>query len=176
MQVTDLPRVQQIESSSFPTPWPLEGYRHELLKNDRAHYVVLTCEGSAGEEQIVGYAGHWLIADEVHISTIAVEPQRRGRGLGALLLLQMVSHGFVQGASLVTLEVRSRNEVAQTLYRDHGFAEVGLRRGYYKDTGEDAILMSLSLQGQETQQRLAAWQARLWARLQREADKQPPCV
>jgi ribosomal-protein-alanine N-acetyltransferase len=176
MQLADLPRVQQIESSSFPTPWPLAGYRHELLNNERAYYVVLTCAERTGEERIVGYAGHWLIADEVHISTIAVEPRLRGHGLGALLLLQMVAHGFAQGASLVTLEVRSHNAAAQALYRSHRFAVVGLRRGYYKDTGEDAILMTLSLEDEDIQAWLTSWQAQLWARLEREAGTVSPCI
>ena len=93
----------------------------------------------------MGYAGYWLIADEVHISTIAVDPQRRGSGLGELLLLNLLYLAFEHDAALVTLEVRENNYSAQALYHKYRFEIVGRRRGYYRDTGEDAILMTVML-------------------------------
>ncbi|MDX1686998.1 MAG: ribosomal protein S18-alanine N-acetyltransferase [Candidatus Promineifilaceae bacterium] len=169
MRLGDLEAVMAIESSSFPTPWPAEGYRRELTANERAYYYVLTGE-TGGERSIVGFAGHWLVAGEAHVSIIAVEPAWRGRGLGELLLLNLLLVAVEQGATLATLEVRCRNQVAQGLYHKYGFEVVGRRKGYYKDTGEDAILMTLPLDQETTRQRL--WRRRdlLWQRLQSHTD------
>lgn len=169
MQTTDVKAVMYIEADSFPTSWSAAGYLHELTANQQAHYVVLEAEGddgSAAEAELIGYAGHWLVAGEAHISTIAVAPSWRGRGLGALLLLWMIYHAIDHDASVVSLEVREHNSVAQELYTDYGFHTVGRRRGYYRDTGEDALLMDLDLTQPAIREALEAKRQALWIRLQ----------
>lgn len=166
MQPADLDAVLAIEADSFPTTWRRAGYEHEIVQNERAAYWVLSWAIAEQPEQIIGYAGYWLVADEAHISIIAVAPAWRGRGLGELLLLQLLSHAVAAGAGLATLEVRESNAVAQALYRKYDFAIVGRRHGYYKDTGEDALLMTVSWEENRYRERLQRAQARLWQRLQ----------
>ena len=168
MQLDDVDRVAAIERRSFPTPWPARGYRHELANNKHAFYVVLARLDEHGEEHILGYAGQWIVADEAHVSTIAVDPDWRGRGLGALLLHQMVHHALTHDAAVVSLEVRESNEPAHALYARFGFRQVGRRRRYYRDTGEDALLMDLDLSGEDARQRLDALRRALWRRLEGE--------
>lgn len=91
--------------------------------------------------RIVGYAGLWLMVDEAHITTIAVHPTYRGEGIGELLLLRMIDTAEEIGARWLTLEVRKSNAVAQSLYRKYTFKEMGVRRRYYSDDGEDALIM-----------------------------------
>lgn len=155
-----------IEGQSFPTPWDELGYRHELTQNDRASYYILGRLTNEGTETVIGYAGQWLIAGEAHISIIAVDPEWRHRGLGELLLLQMLVDAVAKGAVVAHLEVRRSNDAARALYRKYDFAEVGERPGYYKDTGDDAILMTADLSGPDYRQQLHRWQSHLWARLQ----------
>ncbi|MBK9050627.1 MAG: ribosomal protein S18-alanine N-acetyltransferase [Chloroflexi bacterium] len=162
MQLADIEPVLTIELASFPTAWTASGYAHELAENQIAHYVTLSHE-TAG---IVGYAGYWLLADEVHISIITVDPGWRGRGLGELLLLEILFSAYSHPAQLATLEVRRSNEVAQALYRKYGFEQVGLRPRYYQDTGEDACIMTIEPLDDAYRQRLeGAWQT-LSARLE----------
>lgn len=91
--------------------------------------------------RIVGYCGLWLMVDEAHITTIAVHPKYRGLGLGELLLVQMTDTARSIGARWLTLEVRKSNRLAQDLYRKYTFKEMGVRRRYYSDDGEDALVM-----------------------------------
>jgi ribosomal-protein-alanine N-acetyltransferase len=90
---------------------------------------------------IVGYAGLWLMTDEAHITTIAVDPDFQGNGLGELLLVALIDRAKQIGARWLTLEVRVTNEVAQRLYEKYTFKEMGIRRRYYSDNGEDALVM-----------------------------------
>jgi len=136
MREEDIPRVVQIERASFPTPWPPEAYRREIRENRSACYLVARC----GEE-IVGYAGMWVILEEAHITTIAVDPQWRGQKIGERLLVALIDAARERGAKWVTLEVRKSNHIAQRLYRKYGFREVHVRKGYYTDNGEDALIM-----------------------------------
>jgi ribosomal-protein-alanine N-acetyltransferase len=100
---------------------------------------------TSGAETLLGYAGYWILADEIHISTIAVDPALRRQGLGQLLLLNILFLGYDHQASLVTLEVRETNTSARKLYKKYRFMEVGLRKRYYRDTGGNAILMTVML-------------------------------
>lgn len=142
MRPDDLDRVMEIEEQSFPTPWPASAYRYEIEHNTAATYVVLENSEPAGQASIFGYAGFWRIVDEAHISTIAVDPRHRGRGLGKLLLLLVIRQAELEGADCVTLEVRRSNLVAQALYRRCGFRRTGIRVGYYSDTREDAFILT----------------------------------
>jgi len=90
---------------------------------------------------IVGFAGLWLMVDEAHVTTIALHPDYRGRGLGELLLVALIDISYDIGAKWVTLEVRVSNYTAQNLYRKYGFREAGLRHRYYSDNQEDALIM-----------------------------------
>lgn len=142
MTVVDIPAVLVIDGLSFPSAATETLFRNELIDNSLAHYQVLVREDGAGAT-LVGYAGFWDIANEIHISTIAVHPEERGRGRGEWLLLNLLLEAGRRSPLLVTLEVRRSNVVAQALYRKYRFEEVGLRRRYYRDTGEDAILMTV---------------------------------
>lgn len=164
MRLDDLDAVTAIEARSFPTAWPAAGYRRELTANERAHYFALTRE-AAGQRSLVGYSGHWLVAGEAHVSIIAVDPDWRCRGLGELLLLNLLFVALGQGATLAMLEVRCQNSVAQALYHKYHFEVVGRRPGYYKDTGEDAILMTLLLDREANRHHLERRRRRLWQHL-----------
>jgi ribosomal-protein-alanine N-acetyltransferase len=132
----DIPAVLGIEERSFPSPWPRDAYHHELDHNPNAIYVVAR-EG----EEIVGYAGMWVVMDEAHITTIAVDPVMRGLGIGERLLVALIDQAVERRARFVQLEVRRGNGIAQNLYRKYGFRDVGIRRHYYSDNGEDALVM-----------------------------------
>ena len=95
MRLEDLDAVMAIEGNSFPTPWPRSGYEHELTRNEHAHYQVLL----GPDEQIIGYAGQWLVAGEGHISIMAVDPAWRGHGLGEMLLSALIQQAQEAGAS-----------------------------------------------------------------------------
>jgi len=137
MKLADIDQVFMIEVASYAHPWPMSYFIDEITKNSYARYIVAEIGG-----QIVGYCGMWLMAGEAHISTIAVRPEWRRRGIGELLLVAMLEQAVELGADLATLEVRVSNIAAQSLYQKYGFAKVGLRPHYYSDRGEDALVMS----------------------------------
>lgn len=136
MTLDDIDAVQEVERASFPVPWPANAFRHELTQNKNAHYVVAK-EG----DHIVGYAGLWLSLDEAHITTFAVLPDYRRRKIGERMLLSLFERAEKLGAEWLTLEVRASNLPAQRLYEKYGFRPAGVRRRYYSDNNEDAIIM-----------------------------------
>lgn len=140
MKKMHLEGVLEIERSSFPTPWSREAYAHEIAGNDFACYLVALFDG-----KVVGYCGMWIILDEAHVTTIAVHPVYRGRGLGNSLLHRMIFEAKRRGCLKMTLEVRPSNHTALKLYAKTGFISHGKRPGYYTDTGEDAIIMWMDL-------------------------------
>ncbi|HBX68787.1 MAG TPA: ribosomal-protein-alanine N-acetyltransferase [Chloroflexi bacterium] len=144
MRVDDLPQVQAIDEISFSNPWPKNAYRFELLENLNGYCWVAEADG-----HIVGVIVCWLILDEMHIATIAVHPDHRGQGIGKKMVSTALVALIYHGALLATLEVRAGNIVAQNLYRYFGFEQVGLRKRYYKDTGEDALLMTVEPLGSD---------------------------
>lgn len=137
MQVEDIPAVHAIESASFPTPWPPYAFRGELETNRMARYLVLR----AGS-RVIAYAGIWLMVDEAHVTTFAVLPAYRRRGVGGRLLCEVIELSAALGATVVTLEVRLSNAAARQLYQRFGFRPVGVRPRYYSDNGEDALIMT----------------------------------
>ncbi|MCL6636576.1 MAG: ribosomal protein S18-alanine N-acetyltransferase [Alicyclobacillus sp.] len=136
MQLRDLDQVLQVERRSFSAPWSRQAFVTELVENQFARYVV-----AEYHNRVIGYAGVWLILDEGHVTNIAVDPEFRGRHLGETLLRHLMALCVAHGAARMTLEVRVSNAVAQNLYRKLGFAGVGIRKGYYTDNREDALIM-----------------------------------
>ncbi len=136
MVIEDLNQIMIIEHESFTVPWSKEAYYNELTKNEFALYTVAVIEG-----QVVGFCGMWLVIDEGHITNIAVLPQYRGLKLGESLLRIAIETAKERGAEGMTLEVRVSNKIAQSLYRKFGFQAGGIRKGYYSDNHEDALVM-----------------------------------
>ncbi len=135
MRCSDLDVVGQIDRRSFPQPWQRSVYETEL-KNRAAFYLV----ARIGQE-IVGYGGAWVVAGEAHLTTLAVDPKHRGEKVGERLLLSLMEEAVMRRASHATLEVRESNGSAQHLYRKYGFRNAAIRKSYYEDTGENAIVM-----------------------------------
>ena len=135
MTKADVPQVAGLEKICFSMPWSEHALNSEM-KNRVAHYRVLT----AGK-RIIAYAGMWIVMDEAHVTNIAVVPDFRNQGLGRRILLDMMQEARAAGAVRMTLEVREHNLPAQTLYAHNGFVKVGVRKGYYSDTGEAAYIL-----------------------------------
>lgn len=140
LTIGDLDQILHIESSSFSTPWTKDAFVRELTMNPYAVYIGAELDG-----KIVAYGGVWVIIDEAHITNIAVLPEYRGKKIGEQLLMKMIETMMVKGAKRATLEVRVSNIVAQNLYRKFGFVNGGIRKGYYSDNQEDALVMWVNL-------------------------------
>lgn len=167
MTLADIPAVSAIERASFPSAWPVSAYKREIEENNLARYLVVTerlpdvpppperglravlrrlfvepSQPSAEREQIAGFMGLWFMVDEVHIVTIASHPERRRQGIGEMLLLEAAHQARARHADRLTLECRVSNTPALTLYEKFGFTRAGLRKRYYTDNGEDAVIMT----------------------------------
>ena len=195
MRLRDIPEVVQIERDSFSMTWPANSYKRELEQNRMARYIVVRFEPSEGEQPaarareprrpfplsllpfgerppeddqapVVGYGGLWMMVDEAHVTSIAVRPDFRGRGVGELLMLALFEIGVRLGARWLTLEVRVGNTVARRLYEKLGFREAGIRPRYYTDNNEDAVIMwSEELRSAAFRERFARLRAELADRL-----------
>ena len=133
----DLPAMAEIERRCFHTPWSEESLRDDLTGNPLSVYIVLEAESG----DVAGYMSLWRILDEGHINNVAVLPEYRRRGGASEMLEFMLEYSEKNGISSHTLEVRVSNEGAIGLYRKFGFKEAGVRKGYYEDDGEDALIM-----------------------------------
>ena len=151
MSEKDLDEVLEIERESFPTPWSKGLFAKELAIPFARAFVAR----GKDSRRVVGYLCFWLVDRETHILNLAVHPQRRRQGIGTLLLTFGVSYCRSQGVQQMTLEVRRSNLRAISLYRNFHFQPQGIRRKYYTDSGEDAILMGLNL---EKEKSLAAYE------------------
>lgn len=140
MEIKDIDDVLKIEHESFAVPWSREAFINEIEVNRFAVYVVLEDGG-----KVVGYCGVWVIVDEAHVTNIALLPEYRGKKLGEALLIQVIEVTKKMGAIKMTLEVRVNNHVAQGLYRKLGFQDGAIRKGYYAETKEDALVMWVNL-------------------------------
>lgn len=138
----DLERVLQIEVRSFSMPWTAEMFLAERVRRDRGEVFVARA-AEDGTPEIVGYLCLWLIAGEVHITNVAVDPARRRRGVGSRLVRFALEWARHQRAERASLEVRASNHAAQNLYRQFGFRVVGTRRHYYDRPREDALIMAV---------------------------------
>jgi ribosomal-protein-alanine N-acetyltransferase len=164
MRLSDITWVMAIEELIFPTPWKASAYEYEVSQNRLARYKVLTAQIRDTPERVIGYAGIWKLSDEAHISTLGVHPDWQGKGLGELLLLDIMWVSFNIGATLTTLEVRKGNKVAQALYEKYAFEVVGERSHYYQGK-EDALIMTLEPLDRAYWVTLRAKQDRLFERL-----------
>lgn len=136
MHVEDLPQVMEIEQDLFSVPWTKEGFLTFLLK-DNAMFLVVE-----EKEKILGYCGLLMVLDEGDITNVAVCRNRQKEGIGRFLLESLIRLASLRGIETIHLEVRSGNESAIRLYKRCGFVQDGLRKGYYTDPVEDAVLMS----------------------------------
>jgi len=143
MTLSDIDAVLRIERNSFPTPWPRDAFLYEILHPGRSICRVAERIPAVGEPRIIGDIVVWLAGRIAHVATLAVHPDFRREGIGGCLLAHALLASIDRGMNEALLEVREKNRKAQALYLKFGFEVVGLRGGYYKDTGEDAVLMML---------------------------------
>ncbi len=161
MRPDDVRAVMAVERASFASGWPSTAFERELSQNDMARYLVLEHDGL-----ILGFAGLWLMLDEAHVVTVAVTPEHRGKGYGRLLVHGLVGLARASAMSVATLECRVSNTPARALYGRYGFYEVGLRKKYYSDNQEDAVIMTTEeLEGPPYRRRLAMLEAELAEKL-----------
>lgn len=147
MTTADLAAVVEIDQMSFSLPWPAGAFQVEL-SNPMARCWVAEIPGDslpAGGHRVVAALVNWLVLDECHVATIAVHPDFRRQGIARLLMQTGMQAAYAEGARIFHLEVRAGNLAAQQMYLDFGYAVVGRRIKYYKDNGEDALLMTLDL-------------------------------
>jgi ribosomal-protein-alanine N-acetyltransferase len=145
MRQDDIERVMAIEKSSFPTPWSRRLFEEEL---DREFSDALVACGEEG--LVLGYAVCWTVAGESHLLNIATGPEARRKGVARALLHECVRRGAAAGAKWIHLEVRPGNTPALRLYKSEGFECIGIRKQYYTDTGEDALLFARRIGADET--------------------------
>lgn len=175
MQEADIKQVSAIDRLSFDPAWPPNSYKFEINQSTISYMAVLEEETSqAGEAQsengirrwinnlwgrdeiatstksIIGYSGMWKIAEEAHISTIAIHPDSRGRNGGEILLAGMYRKALALDAEYIVLEVRVSNIVAQNLYRKYGFTVEAVKRNYYRSDNEDAYDMRVVFRADTT--------------------------
>lgn len=139
MTLEDLPAVVALDTLSFTLPWPERSFRFELTDNPASR-----CWVAELDDRIVGMIVAWLLVDEAHIATLATHPEHRRQGIARNLLTYALRYMSKEGAVTSFLEVRESNLAAREMYRRFGYEEVGRRKRYYKDNGEDAILMTLN--------------------------------
>lgn len=135
MTKADLGQIERLEQQCFRTPWSRAAFASEL-RNKVARYTVIECD-----DDIIGYGGMWVFLGEAHVTNIGIAPQYRRQGWGRRLLQHMMQQARELGAVKMTLEVRRSNAAAQQLYFSCGFTSAGVRKGYYSDTGEDALIL-----------------------------------
>jgi ribosomal-protein-alanine N-acetyltransferase len=140
MKTDDIEDVLEVEEASFATPWPEETFLNEVTENPYAHYFVIEKNG-----KVFGYCGLWLIIDEAHVTNIAIHPEYRGQKYGEQLFRHTCEEAITQGAVQLSLEVRVSNTAAQHMYRKFGLVPGGIRKRYYTDNGEDALVMWVGL-------------------------------
>jgi ribosomal-protein-alanine N-acetyltransferase len=189
MTEADIAQVVEIERQSFPTTWPQTAYRRELV-NRIARYLVIVDRSEPPvrdpdaalqpkgfftflkrkpvaqntTDYIVGYVGVWLMVDQAHVVAIAVRDSYRRRGLGELLLTEAIDLAIANGQESVTLEVRRSNWSAQQLYEKYRFFKVGVRKRYYTDNHEDALIMTTPPIDSDTYREHLTYLRNLWER------------
>ena len=140
MTSEDVRAVMDVEKASFSVPWTEETFQKEMDDNPYAYYYVAEKDG-----EIIGYCGLWLIIDEAHVTNIAIHPDYRGNKYGERLFRHTCKEAINHGAIQLSLEVRVSNTAAQHMYRKFGMVPGGIRKRYYTDNGEDALVMWVGL-------------------------------
>ena len=143
MQMGDVEAVHALEKAIYPSPWALKSFRFEVEDDITSMPWVATVDREDGGERVVAYLIVWLLVDELHIANLAVDPEFRRKGLAKRLLRDALQRAAEAGFERSTLEVRASNLVAQALYHSVGFEPVGIRKRYYQDNREDALIMGL---------------------------------
>ncbi|SFM14548.1 ribosomal-protein-alanine N-acetyltransferase [Gracilibacillus orientalis] len=140
MTETDIEAVKEIDKRSFPIPWPDDIYKEELTKNQYAQYFVATLN-----DKVVGFCGSWMVLDEAQITNIAIDPDYRGQGYGQGLFQYLINYAVAHGIRHLSLEVRVSNITAQQMYKKFGMKLGGIRKNYYSDNQEDALVLWVNL-------------------------------
>jgi ribosomal-protein-alanine N-acetyltransferase len=144
MVLKDLESVLQIEMASFPTPWTRNMFQQELDLSFSRHLVFSRVD-TEGKGEIIAYIIFWIIQDETQLQRIAVKNSNRKQGIGSLLIKEMIRICALEGVVKGSLEVRSSNETAISLYKIFGFVVAGVRKDYYTDAHEDALIMCFDI-------------------------------
>jgi ribosomal-protein-alanine N-acetyltransferase len=144
MEARDLDRVCEIEEEIFPSPWSRTSFEEELASDRCAFPWVAEKGGGGAAHKVSGLGG-----GELHLGNIAVAPPLQGSGIGRALFAHCLARAVERGVSRATLEVRVSNARAISLYESHGFIPVAIRKSYYSDTGEDAVVMLKTIPGPE---------------------------
>ncbi len=139
MRRRHLRNVLRIEEQTSSTPWSLGLFLAEVRRDERDYIVALSAE----DDRVVGFAGMLYVFGEGHITTVAVDPKMQGGRIGTRLMVELVRRAIARGSDSITLEVRASNDAALALYRRFGFAPSGVRKDYYKDPTEDALVLWL---------------------------------
>jgi len=141
MQLEDALQVHSLESAIYPHPWSLKSFRFEIENNKTSRPWVVVLDDPEGPIRVLAYIVAWQIIDEIHIANLAVHVSYRRQGLAKELIRKILNLAILDGINQACLEVRAGNFPAQTLYQEFGFEPTGLRKNYYQDTREDAIIM-----------------------------------
>jgi ribosomal-protein-alanine N-acetyltransferase len=157
MRRRHLSQVLDIERRVYPRPWTMTLFLSEIVQRSTRFYIV-----AKSHRRVAGYAGLMVFGEEAHVTNIAVDPVHHRRKVASRLLFALVTEARRRGALACTLEVRVRNHGAQALYQQFGFAPVGIRKNYYAETGEDALIMwAEGLQSIDYSQRLVQLASRI---------------
>ena len=135
MRPEDADAVEVVEKACFAIPWSRESFWKEAANENTCYLLAL--DGA----NVIGYAGCWISFEEAQITNIAIAPEYRGQGVGTALMAKLIALVKDRGVTAMTLEVRPSNAPARALYAHYGFREAGVRKKYYHDNGEDAIIM-----------------------------------
>ncbi|WP_090795276.1 ribosomal protein S18-alanine N-acetyltransferase [Pelagirhabdus alkalitolerans] len=140
MDRKDIDAVEMIERETFSTPWSREIYLKEIEENKFAYYFVIE-----EDQEIVGFCGVWFVFDDAQITNLAIDKRHRNKGYGKMLFQYVLNRAIARGIHQLSLEVRESNETAQSLYKKFGLQPAGIRKQYYTDNQEDAIVMWVKL-------------------------------
>ena len=140
MEAFDIEQVVEVENASFNDPWPKDVFYQEVVQNKHAHYFVAQLD-----KQVIGYAGLWAVIDDAQVTNIAILPRFRGYKIGEKLFEYTCQQAMQIGVKRLSLEVRASNVIAQRMYRKFGLVPGGIRKRYYTDNQEDAIVMWVNL-------------------------------
>jgi ribosomal-protein-alanine N-acetyltransferase len=141
MRLTDVPEVAAIEQRVFADPWSVDSFVAEVERTPDIGFPLVLRDGGV----LVGYAIVWFIVDEIHIGNLAVQPTRQRQGLASVMLDHVLSEGRRRSMVFATLEVRPSNRAALALYHRYGFRQIAVRRAYYRNNREDALVLACPL-------------------------------